>query len=265
MITTDFVQGSPCWLDLGAPDVAASAAFYGAVLGWEHQPYGPEADGYGLFKMNGRTVGAIGPLSEEGARSAWMVYFKTADTDATARDVERLGGTVRAAPFDIDGHGRMAQFSDPQGAQFAVWQSGKTGGLEAVDEAGTLSWIELCTLDAAGAMEFYRGLFGWSTQDMPMPGGGGGMYTLLTPAGLEQERMHGGMVQVTAEQLPLTGGRPYWHPVFAVTDCDATLAKVNANDGNVIMGPEDAEGVGRLAVCTDRSGAEFVLLTPAES
>jgi predicted enzyme related to lactoylglutathione lyase len=31
------------------------------------------------------------------------------------------------------------------------------------------------------------------------------------------------------------------------------------------MGPEDAEGVGRLAVCVDPAGADFVVLTPAES
>lgn len=40
MITTDFVPGSPCWLDLGAPDVRAAAAFYGTVLGWEYESMG---------------------------------------------------------------------------------------------------------------------------------------------------------------------------------------------------------------------------------
>lgn len=31
------------------------------------------------------------------------------------------------------------------------------------------------------------------------------------------------------------------------------------------MGPEDVEGVGRLAVCLDPSKADFVALTPARS
>jgi predicted enzyme related to lactoylglutathione lyase len=30
------------------------------------------------------------------------------------------------------------------------------------------------------------------------------------------------------------------------------------------MGPEDAEGVGRLAVCLDPANADFVVLTPAQ-
>ena len=34
--------GTPCWVDLGAPDVAASTAFYGAVLGWSFFDSGEE-------------------------------------------------------------------------------------------------------------------------------------------------------------------------------------------------------------------------------
>ncbi|UGY92455.1 VOC family protein [Streptomyces gobiensis] len=263
MITTDFVPGSPCWLDLGAPDVAAAAAFYGAVFDWEHQSFGPDAGGYGLFRLGGKTVGAVGPLTEEGARSAWTIYFNTPDADATAQAVAEAGGTVRVGPFDADGEGRMAQLSDPLGGQFAVWQPGSNQGLEAVDGTGTLSWTELYTTDAAAAKDFYGKLFGWQYEDVPLPGGGG-TYALITPSGLDPERMHGGIMQLAAEHLTLTGGRPYWHPVFGSADCDATVTRVTEHGGSVQMGPEDAEGVGRLAVCVDPSGADFVVLTPAE-
>ncbi|MBT2384698.1 VOC family protein [Streptomyces sp. ISL-11] len=263
MITTDFVPGSPCWLDLGAPDVPAAAAFYGAVFGWEFQSMGEEAPDYGFLKLGGRTVAGIGPLTEKGARSAWMIYFHTTDADATARNVEQAGGTIRLIPMDADSEGRMAQFSDPSGGQFAVWQPADTNGLEVVDEPGSLCWTELYTTDAAGAREFYGNLFGWDTEDMPLPGGGG-TYTLITPAGLGQERMQGGLMQLPSEHLTLTGGRPYWHPVFASADCDITVEKVRKAGGTVQMGPEDAEGVGRLAVCVDTAGADFVVLTPSD-
>ncbi|NBM16849.1 VOC family protein [Streptomyces sp. GC420] len=261
MITTDFVTGSPSWLDLGAPDVPAAAAFYGAVFGWELKTMGPEAGGYGIFRLGGKAVAAVGQLTEEGARSAWMLYFQVPDADEAAATVQRLGGAVRMAPTGVEDEGRMAQFSDPQGGQFAVWQPGEFPGLEAVDLPDTLCWTELYSTDAAGAKEFYGGLFGWETQDIPLPGDGG-TYSLIGPAGAGQERMHGGIMQLPAEALTLTGGRPYWHPVFAVTDCDASVAKVTENGGSVQMGPEDAEGVGRLAVCVDPSGADFVLLNP---
>lgn len=262
MITTDFVPGSPCWLDLGAPDVAAAADFYGSVFDWGFRSLGGEAGEFGVFELDGKTVGGIGPLTEEGARSAWMIYFRAPDADAAARTVEQTGGTVRVAPFDVDGEGRIAQFTDPLGGEFAVWQPGKNQGLQEVDKPGTLSWTELYTTDAAAAKQFYGSLFGWQTQDMQLPGGGG-TYALVTPAGLGQERMQGGIMQVGEEHLTLAG-RPYWHPVFSSTDCDATVARVTGRGGRVQMGPEDAEGVGRLAVCVDPSGADFVVLTPAE-
>lgn len=263
MITTNFVQGSPCWLDLGAPDVGAASRFYSTVLGWEFQSYGPDGGDYGVFRHDGKIVSGIGKLTEEGARSAWMIYFNTPDAEATARTVEEAGGTVRVAPMDADGEGRMAQFTDPQGGQFAVWEPGKMKGVEAADAAGSLSWTELYTTDVDAARDFYGTLFGWQTDAMDLPGGGG-TYWLITPSGLDQERMHGGMMQLPAEQLELTGGKAYWHPVFAVADCDTTVARVTDNGGTVQMGPEDAEGVGRLAVCVDPAGADFVVLTPAE-
>ncbi|MFF9150473.1 VOC family protein [Streptomyces sp. NPDC014861] len=263
MITTDFPPGSPCWLDLGAPDVPAAAAFYGAVLGWDYEPMpdgGEDMEG-GMFRKDGKIVAGLGKLTEQGARSAWMIYYGVTDADATTEAVERRGGTVRVAPMDLDEWGRMAQYSDPLGGQFAVWQPGTNKGVELVDAPGSLSWTELYTSDATAAREFYGGVFGWQYSDMEMPGGGG-TYTLITPAGLPQERMQGGLMELPREQLSLTDGRPYWHPVFDVVDCDAAVATVQAHGGSVQMGPDDAEDVGRLAVCLDPSGADFVVLAP---
>ncbi|MFR9676035.1 VOC family protein [Streptomyces sp. TR06-5] len=267
MITTDAVHGSPCWLDLGAPDIQAAADFYRAVFGWEYQSFGPEAGGYGALRKDGKAVAALGALSEEGARSAWMVYFRTDDAAATADAASRAGGAVRVAPTAMGEWGSMAQLTDPQGAQFAVWQQGEQkSGLERTDDAGSLGWIELFAPDAAAAKDFYRDLFGWQYQEMPLPGNADMTYTLITPAGRPPERMHGGLMQLSADQLQHMGGKAYWHPVFGVEDCDATVETVRGNGGTVMMGPEDTEGVGRLAVCTDPSGAEFVVLKPvAES
>src|SRR5262245_40797720 len=148
-----------------------------------------------------------------------MIYYDVADVDATTQAVERAGGTVRVAPRDFGEQGRTAQYSDPAGGQFAVWQPGGITGFELADAPGSLFWTELYTTDAAGAKEFYGEVFGWQFGDTPMPGGGGA-YTLITPAGLPEERMHGGLMQFDPKDLSLNGGRPYWHPVFAVDDCD---------------------------------------------
>lgn len=76
-----------------------------------------------------------------------------------------------------------------------------------MDAPGSLCWTELYTTDAAAAKEFYGGLFGWRFGDMALPGGGGA-YALITPAGLPEERMHGGLMELPAEHLTLAqGGR----------------------------------------------------------
>ncbi|WP_329571638.1 VOC family protein [Kitasatospora sp. NBC_01266] len=261
MLTTDFVPGSPCWIDLGAPDVAAAGAFYSAVFGWAVESFGPEADGFSFFRVDGKAVGAVGRLTEPGARSAWTVYFSTAELDALAEAVRQAGGIVRVAPAEVGKEGRLAQFTDPQGGRFAAWQASEMAGLELTDAPGSLCWTELYTTDAAAAKQFYGGLFGWQSSDVAMPGGEG-TYSLLTPAGLPPERQFGGLLELAPEDLALTGGLPYWHPVFTVADCDATLAKATANGGTLQMGPVDAPGIGRMAICVDPAGADFVLLTP---
>ncbi|MEW2113927.1 VOC family protein [Streptomyces sp. NPDC005474] len=265
MITTDFAPGSPCMLDLGAPDVPGTASFYSAVLGWDYEPMG-ESEGMegGMFRKDGKLVAGLGKLTEEGARSAWMLYFTVTDADATTQAVERAGGTVRVAPMDLEEWGRMAQYSDPLGGQFAVWQPGTSKGVELVDQPGSLSWTELYTSDATVSKGFYGDVFGWQFSDMALPGGGG-VYSLITPAGLPEERMHGGLMEMPSEHLTLANGRPYWHPVFNVTDCDAAVAKVTENGGSVQMGPQDMEDVGRMAVCLDPSNADFVVLTPPQN
>lgn len=267
MLTTNYIPGSPCWLDLGSPDVSGTVDFHRAVFGWDYQPVDSEATGdggteYGFFKLHGRTVAAVGTLTEPDARPAWMIYYAVPDADATEQAVRQAGGTVRVAPTDVDGEARIAQFSDPQGGQFAVMQPGKTAGLEAVNEAGALVWTELYTTDVPGARAFYGSVFGWQTDPMTMPGGDGA-YTLVRPDGADEELTQGGMMQLAPSDLSLTYGRPYWHPVFAVADCDATVTRFRENGGQVLMGPMDAEGVGRLAVCLDPSGADCVVLTPS--
>lgn len=113
MLSTHFVTGAPSWLDLGSTDTAAAADFYAAVFGWRFDSAGPEAGGYGFFRKDGRTVAAVGPLTEEGASPAWTVYFQTPDADATAKAVEQGGGTVRVEPFDVMDAGRMSCLTDP--------------------------------------------------------------------------------------------------------------------------------------------------------
>ncbi|MEU7636664.1 MULTISPECIES: VOC family protein [unclassified Streptomyces] len=259
MLTTRYVPGSPNWLDLGAPDIDAAAAFYSAVFGWTFQSAGPESGGYGFFQLGGKTVGAVGPLTEEGASSAWTAYFHTADADATCKAVEQAGGRVRVAPMDVFTAGRLAMLTDPTGADFAVWQPGEVAGLDVVMAPNALCWTELYTTDAAAAKEFYGSVFSWSYRDMPM--GGDLVYSIVSApgAGQGEDTGHGGILQLQQDNLD-AGSTSEWHPYFGVTDCDATYDAAIRHGATTLIPPMDTPGVGRLAMVTDPAGAPFALI-----
>ncbi|MFB9365371.1 VOC family protein [Kitasatospora albolonga] len=254
MLSTDFRTGSPNWLDLGSPDTAAAAAFYGAVFGWSFESAGYEAGGYGFFRHDGRTVAALGPLTEEGAHSAWTVYFHTPDADGTAKAVEQAGGTVRVSPDDIPGAGRLAAFTDPAGGQFAVWQPGGIAGLEATTVPGSFCWAELHTPDPTGARGFYGALFGWRYEQVEVPGM---TYTVLSTAeGEDQQRASFGGIAPAQPGHDEAG----WLPYFEVTDPDATIERATAHGGAVLLPGMDAPGIGRMAWLTDPFGARFAII-----
>ena len=58
--------------------------------------------------------------------------------------------------MDVLDVGRMAVFTDPQGAVFSVWQAGTHPGAELVNEPGTWSWSELLTTDVEAAKGVLR-------------------------------------------------------------------------------------------------------------
>lgn len=257
MLSTDFPVGAPNWVDLGVPDVSAAAAFYRATLGWEFSSGGPDAGGYGFFTAGGKTVAGVGPLFDPAASASWTVYFHSPDADATAEAVRKAGGTVRAEPMDVFTHGRMAQFSDPAGAMFAVWQPGGTKGVGAVNDPGTLCWTELHSSDTAAAKDFYQAVFGWAAEDMPM---GEFTYTVIRPAGGGEDSSQGGIVPLETEPA---GASPYWLAYFEVADCDATVAAASGQGGTVRVPAMDVPGVGRFASLADPAGAVFAVITSA--
>ncbi|MFF3073834.1 VOC family protein [Kitasatospora sp. NPDC057936] len=253
MLTTDFPAGSPCWIDLGSPDIPATAEFYDKVFGWTFQSAGPETGGYGFLQLDGKTVGAVGPL-DEGDQSTWTTYFRTPDVDAAVKTAEQAGGTVLVPPMDVMGEGRFAQVTDPQGARFALWEAGNTKGLDAVSTDRTMCWSELHTSDQDAGFAFYETLFGWRVENFE-PSPGMSYRVISTAEGDQQETSFGGIAPVMDAAQPSA-----WTPYFAADDVDALIAKATAAGGTVLMPAADVENVGRIAWLADPNGAPFALI-----
>lgn len=244
---TGYSPGFASWMDIGT-DIEPAKAFYGRLFGWEALEAGPpeETGGYGFFTKGGKMVAGFGPKSNPGPPS-WLVYFATADADATVAKAKEAGGTVITGPMDVMSAGRMAVLRDPTGAIFSIWQAGNHKGAELAGQPGSPVWVELDTRDTAGAAAFYGDVFGWGSQVSEEMA-----YTQFELGGQPVAGMMALPPEVPADHPP------YWLVYFGASDVDATVQAGEAAGAGVLVGPTDiGGGSGRFAVLRDPQGAAF--------
>jgi predicted enzyme related to lactoylglutathione lyase len=237
-------------VDLQTTDQAAAKAFYSGVFGWSYddQPMDGGAV-YSIAKIGDAQVAAIAPQSPElkaaGAPSMWNTYLAVDSVDEATAKVGPAGGTVAMEPFDVMDAGRMSFVLDPSGAAVALWQAGQHIGAGLVNEPGTVTWNELIT-DNPAAVSFYERVLGVTATTADM---GENKYTMFEAGGQ----------QVGGTLPPQMAGVPnHWHVYFAVTDADATAAKIKELGGSVLVEPLDTP-IGKMAVVADPQGAVFSL------
>src|SRR5579862_111552 len=107
-----YAPGTPLWVDLGSPDVAASARFFSDLFGWQAQDLGEQMGHYTMFSQDGKSVAAATPLMSPQQPTAWTTYISTTSAEETAKKVTAAGGTVLSAPMAVMDQGTMAVFAD---------------------------------------------------------------------------------------------------------------------------------------------------------
>ena len=232
---TSYAPGTPCWVDLGTPDLDAAVEFYGGLFGWEV----PEAEnaeqtgGYRPAMKGGKAVGGVMPLMQEGQPPAWTTYVSVEDADATAAAVTEAGGSVIAEPMDVLDLGRMAVFADPTGAVFGIWQPGTLHRRRRRQRArraspGTSSTPATPRRPRRSTARSSAGTSRTKTS------GEAGTYTTIKLG----EDTVGGMLDIDRRGVP-DEVPPHWLVYFAVEDTDATLEKAKERGGSVMFGPMD--------------------------
>ena len=225
-----YEDGVPSWVDLGSTDLAKSREFYGALFGWNCPEGPPEAGGYSVCDLGGKTVAGLGPVMNPDMPTVWMTYVNVDSADDTVAKVTANGGTVFMPPMDVMDAGRMAVFADPLGrrhrplaAQPAhrrpAGQRARHLLLERAHHDGPRRRRRPSTGRCSGGAPRTRALPG----DRPR-----------TPSGSSAGRSIGGMMLKTAEMpadMP-----PNWGVYFAVADTDATVAKAQELGASVFMG-----------------------------
>jgi predicted enzyme related to lactoylglutathione lyase len=119
-------SGTLCWTELSSRDMSASEKFYTQLFGWTAKHGSAGAMEYTEFQNQGRP--GIGMMKRPAEMPAfvpdhWLVYFQTADLDASVQKALALGAKKPVVPpTDIPNVGRFAVIADPQGAVFAIFQ-----------------------------------------------------------------------------------------------------------------------------------------------
>lgn len=118
---------------------------------------------------------------------------------------------------------------------------------------GTFVWNELVTRDQEASKDFYTKLFGWTSQDMPMPDGS--TYTMF----MQGEEMVAGCVAPPKEA---TEAPQMWLSYVNVTDIDAAVAKAKELGAKICRERVDIP-MGSFAIVTDPNGVAFAFWQPA--
>lgn len=116
---------------------------------------------------------------------------------------------------------------------------------------GEFCWIDLSCHDQKAATAWYAEFFGWSSHEMPTPGGGP-PYAFF----MQGDASVGGIGEMNAE-MKAQGIPPNWNCYIKTADCAATEARVLELGGTVNVPTMEVPGHGKLAFFMDKEGASF--------
>lgn len=242
--------GAICWRELSSPNPAAAAAFYRELFAWTSKDVdmGPMGN-YTILNHGEEMVAGVmaGPSPE--VPSHWINYVTVDDVDASAAQVEQLGGRVLMPPADAPEIGRFSIVTDPEGAVFGLLRdpSGQSvPAMSARPVTGTFCWAQLMTRDVEAAQRFYTAVFGWKVSMYQ------GMVTL--------SRGDGGLGSIMAMPPHVPAEVPaYWENYVAVDDLEASYSRALALGAKSLVPPTSIPNTGDFALVATQEGATVAL------
>ncbi|MFX0539910.1 VOC family protein [Ornithinimicrobium sp. Y1847] len=116
--------GTPVWFELMTLDFEASDGFYSKVFDFDLHQMPGEGMRYATNSAQQSATSGICEANEwvpEDVGSYWRVYLAVEDCDASAAQIQELGGSLLDGPMDSP-FGRLATVADPNGATFQIIQ-----------------------------------------------------------------------------------------------------------------------------------------------
>jgi len=241
-------QGAMGYLQLPAPDVARSAAFYAGVFGWSVDEHG-SFEGPGVM---GHLTGDVA-VSTSGGPLLWLMADRLYPT---LELVAEHGGVVRGGPRLDGGRRWLVEVDDPAGNRLGI----------AVLGGHPQSQTMIMVRDVEASSRWYQKLLGLRSDH------GGAFYERLTAGGVlvlqlhhrDADHHHGPIGDADA---PLGNGVLLWFG--EVTDFDAAVGRA-AELGAVVVkaphrNPPEGQGNGpghRELWVLDPDGYTVVVASP---
>ena len=236
-------SGHVVWHDLITPNLAQSQTFYGSVFGWQFQAVN---DSYTLASLDGKLIAGMAELDNKQNASHWLSLISSKDIAAVSEKTIKAGGKVLVSSTEIKGRGTIAVLEDPQGAVFSLINT-VNGDPETHQTDNGWIWQEVWSDNPEQSKAFYQSLGNYSAQNKPLNNGN---YSYLALNGKPAI----GFVKKPDAEIGNT-----WVNYIKVADVDATLLKVTAAGGIVLMAPNDKVRSGSVAIIRDPAGAGIVI------
>jgi predicted enzyme related to lactoylglutathione lyase len=233
--STEHHQGKLVWADLFTADPAGATKFYCGLLGWTAATLDQKGKSYTVFSSDGRPVAGLAPRTVKGANhpSRWIGYYAVADVAAVLRAVPKAGGSIHAPAREFPDRGQQAIIADKDDIPIGLLQSSTGDSADGEPKPGDWNWFELYVKAPKDTAEFYHATIGLDLAPEMDPDRKSEY--VLSSSG----QARGGIAPLPEDN----DARPSWLGVVRVADLDATLAKVPALGGEVLVAPHAVEAV----------------------
>ena len=243
--TNKQITGKFIWFELASTNPAQLKKFYGDVFGWTFKTTTNTNEEYALIRNGDHAIAGIfraKPRSDVNLGALWIGMMSVPNPHKTVEIANNSGGAVHTSPRSLPNRGTYALLRDPEGALFGVLKSDSGDPVDREIKDGDFFWFDLFARDTQRASQFYKNLAGYEVITDEIDGT---KRTFLRSA----DKYRAGIVP-----LPKDANRSGWLPYIKVKDVNATLQKVEAAGGVVMVAPDKALFDGNLAIFADSLG-----------
>jgi uncharacterized protein len=117
---------SVCWFEIPADNPERAKKFYGSLFGWKIEKFPGVADYWHVDTGSGDRTRDGGLMTRKHPDQPITNYVAVSSVDASATQVEKLGGAICKPKSAVPHMGYFAICRDTEGNEFALWEANES-------------------------------------------------------------------------------------------------------------------------------------------